>query len=83
VVLVTNVGIVAGQTNYGPRTGTATVRIDGTTSYVVTVTKSRVVFELPNGFGSVGAHTVAVSYHGDSHYNPSTAGTRHITITHP
>ncbi|HEY3834699.1 MAG TPA: Ig-like domain-containing protein [Acidimicrobiia bacterium] len=83
VLLVTNIGVVAKQTNYGARTGTATVRIDGTTNYVVTVTKNRVVLELPNGFGSVGAHTAVATYHGDSHYNPSSAITRRIAITHP
>ena len=59
------------------------MQIDGTTNYLVTVTNSRVVPELPNGFGSVGTHTAQATYHGDAHYNASTVGTRHITITHP
>jgi hypothetical protein len=83
VVLVMNIAIVAGETNYGARTGTATFRIDGTTDYTVNVDRSHAVLDLPNGFGSTGPHNFSGQYHGDIHYNPDTAGTRRITILNP
>ncbi len=76
--LVANVGISAGFVNYGARTGTVTIRIDGT-PYVVTVERNRVVLDIPGGIGS-GAHTAVATYHGDLHYNVNTSTARHVTI---
>ena len=80
VVLVANVGIVAGQVNYGVRTGTATVEVDGTTDYIVNVARNLILLDLPDGLGSSGPHSFVATYHGDIHYNPSTSATRRITI---
>jgi hypothetical protein len=82
LLFVGQVGILAGNLNYGPRTGTASITVDGTTQYTVPVVKNRVTLDFPNGIG-IGAHTFAMRYLGDIHYLPSIATTRHVTITIP
>jgi hypothetical protein len=81
MLFVGNVGIGANQINYGGRTGTATVRLDGV-PYVIPIVRNRIIFDLPNGIG-LGAHAIVATYTGDIHYNASTSTTRHVTIVNP
>src|SRR4051794_10408580 len=82
LLFVGNVGIAAYQTNYGPRTGDATVVVDGTTSYTVPIAKNRIILDLPDGLGQ-GPHSAGATYRGDIHYNPNTSTRRRFTITLP
>ncbi len=81
VVFYAQLVVKVGQINYGARTGTANVSIDGV-NHEVPVKSNRIVYTAAGGLG-LGDHTAVATYHGDIHYLADTSITRHITISSP